>query len=204
MRNKLDIICIDGIVGVGKTTQVVLFRNLLKLHDIPHKIISLSQVEDTEITKAQLLDISEYLTKEPEGVVICDGSIASDIVDDMAKNMLAQDLWEKHKDNLRIYEGLNNQFNFINILLTPMNLDICQDRSNKKAKMFRKEQQDIENIEHLRVTSHGLRNFDNNMLTYNIKFNNIDLFGGESINQIHDRVLEIVKARFQIIKKALK
>lgn len=199
MRNKLDVICIDGVIGVGKTTQVVIFRNLLKEHKIPHKIFHLKEIDDTKYTYKQLTKIEQYLKENPDGLAICDGSIAIDIVDDMAKNMHKEKLWEKHKDNLQLYESLNNKFNFINILLSPVDLGICSNRLAKKEKMSGIKEQ-LPNNEHLRVISQGLRNFDNNMITYNIKFNNIDLLGNENITDIHKKILEIIGSKFQIKK----
>jgi len=198
MRNKLDVICIDGIIGVGKTTQVIIFRNLLKSLNIPHKILSFKEVDNTDFTKIQLEEIDEYLKNNHMGVVICDGSIATDIVDDIANNMHSKDLWSKHKDNLQIYETLNSKYNFINVLLTPTNLELCDRRLQKKANMSGEEKVELENRHHLMVTAKGLRDFDNNMLTYNISFNNIDLDGDENITTIHNQILDIIKQRFQL------
>lgn len=196
----LDVVCIDGIIGVGKTSQVIMLRNFLKSHGIPNKIVSLKEVDDTKETKDQLLGISDYLISEPNGIVICDGSIATDIVDDLANNMHSKDLWNKHKDNLQIYEDLNSRFNFVNIVLTPQNLDMCDSRLQKKANMSGEEKEELGNREHLAITAKGLKNFDNNMLTYNIKFNNIDLDGYENMTTIHNKILEIIKDHYQIKK----
>lgn len=196
----LDVLCIDGIIGVGKTSQVIMFRNFLNSHGIPNKIITFTEVEDTNLTKNQLLGISEYLKNEPDGVVICDGSIATDIVDDIAKNMHSKDLWAKHKDNLQVYESLNSSFNFVNVLLTPNSLEMCDKRLQKKANMTGDKKTELTNPEHLLTTVKGLRNFDNNMLTYNIKFNNIDLNGSENLTQIHQKILQIIGESFQIKK----
>jgi len=198
MRNKLDVICIDGIIGVGKTTQVVVFRNLLKSLNIPHKILSFKEVEGTEYTKNQLVSIIDYFKEEPMGVIICDGSIATDIVEDIANHMHSKDLWTKHKDNLQIYESLNSQFNFVNILLTPTNLELCDRRLRKKAEMSGESKVELENKQHLMVTAKGLRDFNNNTLTSNITFNNIDLDGDENITDIHNQILEIIKQRYQL------
>tara|TARA_R100000951_G_C2604103_1_gene169076 strand:- start:25 stop:651 length:627 start_codon:yes stop_codon:yes gene_type:complete len=202
MRNKLDVICIDGIIGVGKTTQVVIFRNLLKSLNIPHKILTFKEVEGTEYTKNQLESISEYLKENHMGVVICDGSIATDIVEDIANHMHSKDLWSKHKDNLQIYESLNVKFNFINVLLTPTNLELCDRRLQKKANMSGESRVELENKQHLMITAQGLRKFDNNTLTENISFNNIDLNGDENITDIHNQILEIIKQKYQLYTTA--
>ena len=200
MRNKLDVLCIDGIIGVGKSTQVVIFRNLLKSHGIPHKVISFKEVDKTEYTKDQLLKIGKYLKEEPDGMVICDGSIAIDIVDDIVNNMYRADLWSKHKDNIQIYESLNIQFNFVNILLTPTNLELCDTRLQKKANMSGESRVELDNRARLKTVIQGLRQFDNSMLTLNVKFNNIDLDGSENIMDIHEDIKEIILQRCQIKK----
>lgn len=200
MRNKLDVICIDGIIGVGKTTQVVIFRNLLKSHNIPHKVITFKEVDGTDFTTQQLLGISDYLEKEPDGMIICDGSIATDIVDDIANNINSKDLWSKHKNNLQIYESLNSRFNFVNVLLTPTNLELCDRRLQKKANMSGESKVMLENKQHLITTIQGLKQFDNSMLTMNIKFNNIELNGEENIMEIHKQITDIILKNFQIKK----
>lgn len=200
MKNKLDVLCIDGVIGVGKTTQVVIFRNFLKSHNIPHKVLSFKETEGTEFTKNQLLQIDKYLVEEPNGLIICDGSIAIDIVDDIVDNMYKEDLWSKHKDNIQIYESLNTQFNFINVLLTPTNLDLCDRRLQKKANMSGDIKIELDNKARLQTVIQGLRQFDNSMLTLNVKFNNIDLDGSENIMDIHEEIKEIILKKFQIKK----
>ena len=201
MRNKLDVLCIDGIMGVGKTTQVIILRNLLKSHNIPHKIISFEKTREVEFTKKQLLKIEDYLEKEPDGVVLCDGSIAIDIVDDIANNMHREELWAKHKDNVQIYESLNTKFNFVNVLLTPNNLDLCDRRLQKKANMSGEIKTELPNREKLKVVIQGLRQFDHSMLTLNLKFNYIDLDGNENIMDIHENIKQIIVQRYQIKNK---
>tara|TARA_R100000951_G_scaffold114561_2_gene119750 strand:+ start:71 stop:697 length:627 start_codon:yes stop_codon:yes gene_type:complete len=198
MRNKLDVICIDGIIGVGKTTQVIILRNLLKSLNIPHKILTFKEVEGTEYTKNQLESISEYLKENHMGVVICDGSIATDMVEDIVNHMHSEDLWAKHKDNLQVYESLNIHYNFVNVLLTPTNLELCDRRLQKKANMSGESKVELENKQHLMTTAQGLRNFDNNTLTENISFSNIDLDGDENITDIHNQILEIIKQKYQL------
>jgi hypothetical protein len=200
MNNYLDVLCIDGILGVGKTTQVVIFHNLLKSNNIPHKVISFKEVDGTDFTAQQLKKISEYLKEEPDGVVLCDGSIAIDIVDDIVSNMYRSDLWTKHKDNIQAYESLNNQYNFVNVLLTPNDLDICDRRLKKKADMSGEEKVELNNKERLRLIINGLRQFDHSMLTCNVKFNNLNLDGHESIMDVHDQISEIIMKTLQIKK----
>ena len=193
----LNVLCIDGVDGTGKTTQVAVFRNFLNSHQIPNKIIKLKETKDGQITHQKLMEISNYLNSVNDGVVICDGSIASDIVYDFASNTHQDKLYNKHKDNLQIYEDLNNKFNFVNILLSPINIEMCVDRLKKKKT---DESNEIKDLQHMSSINDGLKNFDNHMLTYNIKFHNVDLFGHESILDIHEQILNIINQNYTIKK----
>jgi len=193
----LDVLCVDGILGVGKTAQVIMFRNFLNQHKIPHKIITLA-TKSVEDAKDQLKNINQYLITNPDHIVICDGSIASSIVQDIADNMHSNHLWDKHKDTLQLYEELNSRFNFINIILTPNNLDMCDERLRKKANMSGQIKEELVNKERLMVIANGLQRFNNNILTYNIKINNINMQGHENITDIHKKILGIIGEKLQI------
>ena len=200
MSNKLDVLCIDGATGVGKTTQIIIFRNLLNSLNIPNKVFSLKEVEDISYTKDQLIAISEYLRENPDSVVLVDGSIATDIVDDITTNMLKEDVWSKHKDNLQVYASMNSEFNIVNVLLTPNNIQMCYARIKKRTEVYNHEAVEIESEEHLRKTAIGLETFDNNVLTTNIKFHNIRVREDDSILEIHKSIQDIVKNTHQIKK----
>lgn len=193
MAGKIDILCIDGVTGVGKTSQIGLYRNLLKTQGIKHKIFELIEVDDPESTKNKLLEISEYLRKNKNSVVLIDGSIATDIADDMANNMLKEDIWAKHQQNLQIYASMNSEFNIFSILLTPVDVTMCKDRLDKKHDIFGEEISEIDNITHLKRTSEMLRNFDNSVLTTNTSFSNIDIERQDSMLEIHKKIIEITK-----------
>ena len=200
MSNGLDVLCIDGATGVGKTTQIVLFRNLLNSLGIDNKVFSLKEVDDLQYTKDQLIGITEYLRENPDSVVLVDGSIATDIVDDIVTNMLKEDVWNKHQENLQIYASMNSEFNFVNVLLTPKDVQMCYDRVQKRTEIYKQEAVEVENVDHLRRTVHALEIFDNNVLTTNIKFHNIKIDKSDSILEIHEDIKNIVKDTHQIKK----
>lgn len=194
--------CIDGILGVGKTTQIVLFRNYLKRRGIECKIFNFKEVDDTEYTKKLLNEMDEWKENNPNSIALCDGSIATDIVDDIANHLYGQDFWDKHKNNLQLYEKLNHKYNFINILITPTDISICEKRAQKKATMSNTEHDGLSQgeKEHLRITANGLKNFDSHMLTYNIKFLNIDIDSSETMLDVHHDVVKTVESKSYIEK----
>ena len=200
MSNRLDVLCIDGATGVGKTTQIILFRNLLKSLGIETRIFSLKEVDDIQYTRDQLIGISEYLKENPESVVLVDGSMATDIVDDVVRNMLKEDIWDRHQSNLQLYESLNNNLNFVNILLTPIDITMCHKRITKRTDVYRESQVDLENVEHLRRTSIALENFDNSTLAINIKFHNIRVDNFDSMLDIHNGIKDIIKNSNHILE----
>ena len=186
-------LCIDGVTGVGKTTQINMYRNLLKSKGIDYKIFVFKEVDEVGETNSQLIDIIEYLRSNPGSVALCDGSMATDIADDMANNMLQDDIWDRHQNNLQLYASMNQEFNIKNILMTPKDLDMCKERLEKKKLIFNQDIEEIENMEHLRKTAFILRDFDDNTLTTNISFYNIEIDRNDSMLQIHKKILEITK-----------
>lgn len=202
MLSKLDVLCIDGILGVGKTTQIVLFHNYLKRREIDSKIFNFKEVDNIEYTKNLLNELDEWKQNNPDSIVLCDGSIATDIVDDLAHNLYGQAFWDKHKDNLQLYEKLNHKYNFINILITPKNIAICEERAQKKANMLNTKHEGLSQgeKEHLKITANGLKNFDSHMLTYNIKFYNIDIDDSETMLDVHHDVVKIIESKYYIEK----
>jgi thymidylate kinase len=198
MVNRLNVLCIDGILGIGKTSQVLLFCNLLKQHGILYKTFCLTNNSDQ--INEQLLRISDFLDSNPNGIAICDGSIATSLVFDMVDNMHRDQLLQKHENNLRLYEVLNSKYNFVSILLTPNNIEICEKRLKKQAERIRGEVRIIENKDRTMTVAEGLRQLDNNMIAFNIKFDNINLMGDENITQVHNKIIDIIKERYQIIK----
>jgi hypothetical protein len=191
MNSKIDMLCIDGVTAVGKTSQIGLYRNFLRKELRDYKIFELTEVDNPQETKEKLLKITQYLRENPNSTALCDGSMATDIADDMANNMLSEDIWEKHQQNLQIYASMSQEFKITNILLAPTDLRMCNKRLEKKKIIFNIESSDIENIEHLRRTVNVLRNFDDNTLTTNIRFYTIDVDINDSMLDIHEKIKKI-------------
>jgi hypothetical protein len=191
MNSKIDMLCIDGVTAVGKTSQIWLYRNFLRKELRDYKIFELTEVDNPQETKEKLLKITQYLRENPNSTALCDGSMATDIADDMANNMLSEDIWEKHQQNLQIYASMSQEFKITNILLAPTDLRMCNKRLEKKKIIFNIESSDIENIEHLRRTVNVLRNFDDNTLTTNIRFYTIDVDTNDSMLDIHEKIKKI-------------
>jgi len=186
-------LCIDGVTGVGKTTQIGMYRNLLRSQNKDHKLFMFEEVDETSETNTQLIEITEYLRENPESIALCDGSMATDIADDMANNMLQDDIWDKHQSNLQRYAAMSSEFNIVNILLTPTDFDMCQKRLDKRCNVFGGEEVNIENVEHLKRTSAILKRFDDSILTTNISFHNIEVSPDDSMLDVHAKIKEIVK-----------
>jgi thymidylate kinase len=185
---RLNILCIDGAKGVGVSSQLSIMHNLLKSNNIQSKIFNLKEVDSIDNVKEVLLEMDLYL-RENDGVALCDGSVASYIVEDLAKNMSQQEINHKHGSNLQIYESLNKKYNFFNVLLTPLSIDICNNRLSKKTNNNTL----LDNEECFRRVTQGLKTFDKNLVTYNVKFHNIDILGDESILDIHNEIVNLIK-----------
>ena len=199
---QLDIVFIDGVAGCGKTSQIVLLRNYLKRRNISTKIFNFENIEKPTEIYDMLCMLDKYKQENKDSCALCDGSIAKNIIYDMADNMYGRKFYNKHKENLQKYEYINQTYNISNILINLENIDICEERLSKKQKMQNKEFSglDSQQKEKLAVVSKGFKNFNNHSLNYNITFNNINTEGHETMLDIHHDIINIIQNNY-IIKK---
>ena len=188
---KFQIINIEGAEGVGKTAQVNLLRNYLK------DKVKLS-VRTLQYTNPKALELMENTTKfleeNPEGLQINDGSIIRMIVKDISIGLSKDEVTNKNKDILHAYEVLNHRFSNLNILLLPQNIEMCQDRINKRQKLLRLQEKQIDFVEESAIVK-GLYNFSNHMLSLNIKFKVIIVEENDTMLSIHKKILEILEGK---------
>ena len=98
MKNKIQIINIDGLEGVGQTTQINLLYKHFKDLNVPTLVNTIEN--DIESATKALNDSKDFLINNPGGVVINDGSISEMIVIDMVDCTPTNTLLEKYKNIL--------------------------------------------------------------------------------------------------------
>lgn len=200
MRKKLNVICIDGILGSGKSTQINMIRNLLKKEGVESKIFEFNTDVSSDEIKKTLLSIEKYIKENENSIALCDGSIASFIANQQAQMIDYNNLLKNNSENIQIYEDLNTRLNFVNFIMQINNESFIQDRMDKKSKLLGLEAKKIENIEHLRLLNSAISNFKNLPFNWNIKFNILDIDKNDSILDIHRNIKDILTQNYQIIK----
>lgn len=193
MKGNFSILSIDGTTGVGKSTQISLMNKLLKSKGFNTKIFKFSEVENTNSTHDILLQIISYLKQFPDGIALCDGSIATDIVDDIVNNMSSHKIYNKHSENIQIYQSMSNSYDIINVLITPANIDMCYERIKKRTDIYKEKEVLLDSKEHLLKTALSLKNFDNSDISTNMKFNNIDIYPEDSMLDMHHQIIDLIE-----------
>lgn len=192
MNINYNILSIDGLVGVGKTSQINMLRMYLAQKNIDYKIFRFKSVDSVEYTQKQLLSILNYLEENPNSMAICDGSIATDIVDDIAIKKSKDFIYKKHAENLRVYKSINVKYKTLNILLSPQNIEFCKQRLEKRERIYSEKNTNLDNDVLLSKKKQIFDSFDYNMFSTNIKFTNIPVFQNESILEVFDKIKKIL------------
>jgi len=192
---QLNVICIDGISGVGKSSQTGLLYNLLKSHNIECFKVNFSSSNSEDIM-VNILDIQSLLRLHKDGIVICEGSIASHIVRDIVDNTHQDELFKKYNELIRIYRELNSNYNISNIILNPLNMEFCKKRLYDRDKLNGTKTEF--NHERNSATSLGLSRFNNNVLSFNMDFESININGKENMLQVHNKIIDLIAKKYQI------
>ena len=195
-KRNLRILNIDGVEGVGKTTQLNIIAGYLKKSEIP---IQLNKIDETDesISKA-LARTEDFLKENPDGIVINDGTIANTIVQQLSTGNRWQDIENRHKDHLFHLECLNHTHGTANILLVPDNLETCDARLRRRQELFEQEVVGVGDTILQQTLMNGLMNFDNSVLSRNLKFHVLKVYDNESIMQVHKNILNLIDQNFVI------
>lgn len=198
MEKKLSIINIDGTEGSGKTTQISHLAGFFRISGIP---VLINYLDDT-ITSA--LECSEktrkFLEKNPDGLVINDGSIARMIVVDLVQAVPQLEVMEKYRTIIHEHEVLNHTYGMANVLMVLEDLEECNQRLQKLAKLTELNSQKIIDVDVENYIVAGIKNFDNNIISRNLSFYVIDIDKEDSILEIKDNILEYLRDNFKIKK----
>lgn len=175
-------VSVDGVRGVGKSTQTSYLCNLLaqKYPKVIRKTINNNSLEIIE----ECMDI---LDKDSETVIVVDGFISRDIIYDWSHNMPLLEIEEKYKDLIHKLRVLDHKYRTLSIILNPDRLDWCRDRFFKFLSLREMPLVEYSLAEESNLLS-GFRRFDNLSITQNLKFNLIDVFEDESIMEISKKI----------------
>ena len=107
--------------------------------------------------------------------------------------MSQDEIFNKHRKNIRDYEVLNKFFNFLNILLTPKDISMCSERINKRTDVYKEQEIELDSEERLGKVAKSLEVFDNNTIAINLKFHNIRVDRQDTMLDIHKDIKDIIK-----------
>lgn len=198
MNKKLNIISIDGAEGVGQTTQINLLFKHFKDLDIPVLVNTLD--DSIPSAFAMIKQTNKFLQQNPNGIVLNDGSIARMIVIDMSKLTHNKTLIEKYRLIMNEHEYLSHQYGMGNILLVPDDIEFCKKRLIRRAKLKKEKTPNLNQLYHQMDIVRGMRFFNNHVISRDVNFNIIDISDDESMLQIHNKVLNLLKEIFDIKK----
>ena len=199
MKKDLRIVSIDGIRGVGKTSQAFLLCRYLESYDINSKLLKL---EDNIESILDSIDKLWKMLEKEDCIVICDGSIARMIEVDIQRQMPMKDVYEKYRIVINEYEKLYHKYGMANLLITINEPTECQERINKRNSLFKESIELIDIVGQNNISS-GLSRFDSYVFNVNIKFHTVETEKEDSMLDVRDDIYKILESNFNIKKPSI-
>jgi hypothetical protein len=188
-----NIITIDGPVGVGKSLQVGMLCLKFKELKIETRIVSFNIEDNDENCEDKLKNIENLIKLNPKLVVICDGSIISGVISSLMSGLNHQTVLRNHSKSFRSYENISRNYKVKNILLIPKDLSVCVERINCQKAVERKSTDlTVDNLAKISTSIMGFKGMDSSLLAYNITYDKINTYKGESILETHEKIKEII------------
>ena len=197
-RRNLRILNIDGVEGVGKTTQLNIMANYLKNQDIP---VQLNRIADSDESIETAIDRTEKFLKEhDDGVILNDGTVAKAMIVQLSTGSRYQDVEDRYKELLFRLQVLDHSYGMVNILVVPEDLNSCDARLKKRQELFGEEVKGIVDPIMQQTLVKGFADFDNSILSRNLKFQVLKVYDDESIMKVHKNLLQLLTDSFEIKK----
>jgi len=193
MKRKLDIINIDGIPGIGVSSQITLLNRYFNKLEVYNSSITNSIDSMRSFVDEANLHVND------KSIVICDGSIAQGIQIDYQNGIKADAFEEKYGEILRKYKVMSHKYGVANILITMDDIEECKKRVEKRDRLLNIESKKIDFEKEASIIN-GLKNFDNYTFTANMKFYTINIDKEDTMLEIHDEVIKILNDNFEIKK----
>lgn len=201
MDRSVQIINIDGTRGSGKTTQLNHLLNSLRgdgfavLKNTMDGSIG-SALECAEKTKS-------FLTDNPSGIVLNDGSIARMVVERLLRGGSQDAVRDELRHVVSEHEKMCHQYHTANILILLDNVALCNQRLQKEAKLLQRDTYNLINPVNEKEIVIGLKNFDSNMIVNNIRFKSIEIGANDTILRVTELVWKCLDSHFGLKKPSL-
>ncbi|MDD5650661.1 MAG: hypothetical protein PHF86_09630 [Candidatus Nanoarchaeia archaeon] len=189
---NFSIINIDGARGIGIDTQINMLRKYL---EDSGKKVSLTYLKSFNSIKAENQGIKQFLETNPDYVIISEGSFARIMAKDIISGLNFKIIDEKYRDYINDYITLKYKYNMINIVLTPENIEFCNERTIKKNRLMGIESKGIENFQLEADIVNIMENFNNNTILNQLNFAVVYVKEKDSILEVHDKILKKLEGK---------
>ena len=193
---NLNIVNIEGITGIGKSTQVSVLCNYFKGLEIPVLINRIG--DDLGSGLKATGNTWNFLKKHPNGIVINDGSIAKMMQLEIQSGKPQSEIAQDYLSLTHEYECLNHKYGILNVLISINNISACEDRLIKRRDIF-----GIENSKDLpydmdkqTLMQSGLEVFGDQVISKSIKFQVLRTHERDSILDVHEDIVSIINENF--------
>lgn len=195
-KKKIRLITIDGVEGIGKTTQAN--HLVVYLKEKGYNPILIDTDENLESALNNIHKSSDFLKKNDKNIVISDGSFGKIMVIDKLKGIPQRDILEQYKEVIHEYEVLAHKYGMLNLLMIMEEINICSKRVKKRERLLGNLSEGIIDIHKEKEIIDELKRLDNFVAFGNLKFDVFSVEPEDSILEIHSRCLELIKKRFEI------
>ncbi len=194
MRKTLQIVNIDGTEGAGKTTQIQQLAAALRSKGFT---VLVNYLNDTISSAMECSDkTNRFIEENPDGIVINDGSIARMMVVDLSEGMSQVNAIDRYRAIIHEHEKIYHKYGTANLLIIMEDLDACNKRLAREAELLKLEQYKKIDPTKEKTIIQGLRRFDANMITNNLKFHTMEIDAEDSILYIKDSILKYLEEHF--------
>lgn len=185
----MDVISIDGIKGIGKTTQINLLSKFFKNEE--NEVIKLTFESNLQSALECLQKIDPILVEKPKTKIIIDGSIARMMVIELLQGVSSIEVSQKYMKIINEYEKLTHKYKMINLLLITDDVEMCRDRLIRQSKILKTEFQDIDLSKEEDIVM-AMRIFDSNVISKQIQFKTIYISKEDSMLDVHENIKELI------------
>jgi heptaprenylglyceryl phosphate synthase len=173
--NNFKILALEGITGIGKTTQCKLIKDYLEKNYNTNKFhIFTIDPEKTSVCSLNK-EIDNYLESESSNIAILDGTIASVVALSDLKNNHYNSSIEKLDSEVKSYLNLLHKYRAINCLLYPDSIDYIQKRTHL-------------NTVYLNTFLKGFDYFEQSQIASNLNYLKIDITENDKIIAVFEKI----------------
>jgi thymidylate kinase len=198
MERPLKVVSIDGTRGAGKSSQIAMLSKHFKSLGLKVSTLKTTDGDPVQSGIVAMDFVDSFLSKNSDGIVIMDGSIARPMVADIITGMPTTTLLEKFKHLTHAYERINHKYGIVNFLIVMEDLEECEKRLEKFRSLTGQDSREIEANEQDVVS--GMRFFNNHIASKNIQFQVLDIESHHSMNEIHKTIMEKLAEKYEFPK----